>query len=283
MAIELKQSTSWTGPVGPFLDESDGITPETGLTISQADIRLKKNGGAWAQSNDATGATHEEGGWYELTLDATDTNTLGVLKLSIQESGAVPVWENFLVVSANYWDHKYGTANLNANAVAISGDTTAADNLEAAYDGAGYAGGTIKQIVDVGAISGDTTAADNCELMFDGTGYAGGTTKLGVDIVSISGDTTAADNAELMFDGTGYAGGTTKLVTNLSSAGLDSVVPRTGLTGKTALGYIVDAAAGLISGVGTGTVVVKDAGDQTTTRITATTDAIGNRTAVTLG
>lgn len=95
--------------------------------------------------------------------------------------------------------------------VMLSGDSTAADNAEAMFDGTGYAGGTIKLGVDTVAISGDATAADNAELMFDGTGYAGGTTKLQVDTVLISGDTTAADNAEAFFDGTGYAGGTTKL------------------------------------------------------------------------
>jgi hypothetical protein len=41
--------------------------------------------------------------------------------------------------------------------------------------------------VDVGGISGDTTAADNCEAFFDGTGYAGGTAKLTVDLVKING------------------------------------------------------------------------------------------------
>lgn len=60
--------------------------------------------------------------------------------------------------------------------------------------------------VNATAISGDTAAADNCEAMFDGTGYAGGTIKLGVDTVAISGDSTAADNEEKFFDGTGYAG-----------------------------------------------------------------------------
>lgn len=89
-----------------------------------------------------------------------------------------------------------GTIKLGVDTVAVSGDTVAADNLEAAYDGAGYAGGTIKQLVDVAAISGDTTAADNAEAMFDGTGYAGGTIKLGVDAVAISGSATAADNLE---------------------------------------------------------------------------------------
>jgi len=41
--------------------------------------------------------------------------------------------------------------------------------------------------VDAIALSGDTAAADNAELMFDGTGYAGGTTKLQVDLAAILG------------------------------------------------------------------------------------------------
>ena len=59
---------------------------------------------------------------------------------------------------------------------------------------------------DVVQISGDSTAADNAEAMFDGNGYAGGTTKLGVDVVAVSGDSTAADNLEAAYDGNGYIG-----------------------------------------------------------------------------
>ena len=46
----LKQSTAVTVKMGPFLDETDQKTVETGLTISQADIRLFKNGGDFAQT-----------------------------------------------------------------------------------------------------------------------------------------------------------------------------------------------------------------------------------------
>lgn len=41
---------------------------------------------------------------------------------------------------------------VDANALEISSDATAADNLEAAHDGAGYAGGTIKQVVDAATV-----------------------------------------------------------------------------------------------------------------------------------
>ena len=104
MAMWIKQSTSIDVAIGPFLDETDGKTAETGLTLTQPDIRLKKNGGAWAQKNAAQTLSHEEAGWYELTLDATDTNTLGQLVVAVHEAGALPVWREFLVVPANVYD-----------------------------------------------------------------------------------------------------------------------------------------------------------------------------------
>lgn len=100
----LKQSTAVDIGLGPFVDSTDGFTAETALTIAQADVRLKKNGGAWAQKNQASSATHEENGWYEVSLDTTDTNTLGLLVVAVNETGALPVWQRFTVVPANVYD-----------------------------------------------------------------------------------------------------------------------------------------------------------------------------------
>jgi hypothetical protein len=104
MSTLLKQSTAVDIAMGPFLDDTDGKTAETALTITQPDIRLKKNGGAWAQKNAAQTLTHEEAGWYEVSLDATDTNTLGELIVAIHESGALPVWRVFQIVPAHVYD-----------------------------------------------------------------------------------------------------------------------------------------------------------------------------------
>jgi hypothetical protein len=130
----IEQSTSITIRIGPFVDEDDGKTAETGLTITQADIRLSKNGGAFAQSNDSGGATHDESGWYYLTLDATDTGTLGRLIVAIHESGALPVWREFMVMTANVWDSLVGgTDYLQADTVQIEG-VDATDQINAACD-----------------------------------------------------------------------------------------------------------------------------------------------------
>lgn len=116
----IKQSTSITIRIGPFVDDTDGKTAETGLTISQADIRLSKNGGDFAQSNDSGGATHDENGWYYLTLDATDTGTLGRLVVAIAESGALPVWQEYMVLPANTYDSLVsGSDYINAEVATI--------------------------------------------------------------------------------------------------------------------------------------------------------------------
>lgn len=137
MARWLKQSTSVDVPIGPFVDQTDGFTAESGLTLTQPDIRLKKNGGAWAQKAAAQTLAHEENGYYEVTLDATDTNTLGLLRLAVNESGALPIFEDFLVVPANVYDSLFSTDLLQVDATQILGDGQSATDLKDFAD-AGY-------------------------------------------------------------------------------------------------------------------------------------------------
>lgn len=108
MSTWLRQSTAREIKLGPFVDSTDGFTPETGLTIAQADVRLAKNEGDWAQKNETTTLVHEENGWYRCLLNATDTDSLGILIVAVNESGALPVWREFLVVTAQVWDSYLG-------------------------------------------------------------------------------------------------------------------------------------------------------------------------------
>lgn len=162
MAIWLKQSTAVTVKLGPFLDETDGKTAETALTLSQADIRLAKNGGDIAQKNNASACTHDELGYYDCPLSTTDTNTLGVLKLMVHESGALPVWQEFMVVPANVWDSLFGADRLQVHADEITAglitSTALADNAIAA---AKIASGAITAAKFAsGAIDATALAAD---------------------------------------------------------------------------------------------------------------------------
>jgi len=133
----LKQSTAVTLKIGPFLDETNGKDAETTLTITQADVRLSKNGGDIAQKTEATSCTHDELGIYGCPLDTTDTGTLGRLQLWVHESGALPVWHEYMVVTANVYDTLCSTDTLQADLTQMGGVTQSATDLKDFAD-AGY-------------------------------------------------------------------------------------------------------------------------------------------------
>jgi hypothetical protein len=126
----LKQSTATTILLGPFVDETDGKTAETGLTITSGDVQVWKEGGtSLAAKNDATAATHRGIGYYSTPLDATDTNTLGQLTVAVHESGALPVRHDFLVVKDHVYDTFTGSDFLQVDARQIAGTTNSATQL----------------------------------------------------------------------------------------------------------------------------------------------------------
>lgn len=151
MALHLKQSTaSQSVIIGPFVDDTDGKTAETGLTISNTDIKLSKNGATLASKNSG-GGTHDADGYYAITLDATDTNTVGRLQLSVRETGALPVYHEFEVLEEAIYDALYGASATGALPVSSGGITSssfgagainAAAIADAAIDRATFAADT---------------------------------------------------------------------------------------------------------------------------------------------
>jgi hypothetical protein len=130
MAKLLKQSTATTIVLGPFVDETDGKTAETGLTISQSDVLVWKEGGtSFNAKNEATAATHRSNGCYTAPLDATDTNTLGQLIVSVHETGALPVRHDYLVVKDHVYDTFCGSDFLQVDMKQIASSTAAATKL----------------------------------------------------------------------------------------------------------------------------------------------------------
>jgi len=127
----LRQGTAVTVPLGPFVDSTDGYTPETGLTIAYTDVRLSVNGGEFAAKHDTNGCTHDEGGWYSCPLDSTDTANLGLLRLYVEASGALPVWHDFAVIQSNVYDSLYSTDKVQVDVVQVEGGD-ATDSLLAA-------------------------------------------------------------------------------------------------------------------------------------------------------
>lgn len=112
--LYLKVSTAVILKIGPFLDSADA-SAETGLTVSQGDVRLSKNGGNMAQKSDATACSHDEVGFYDCPINSTDTNTLGRLQLMVAEAGTLPVFHEYMVVTANVYDTLCSTDNFDVN------------------------------------------------------------------------------------------------------------------------------------------------------------------------
>lgn len=132
----LRKATSTTLTIGPFVDETDGFTPETALTISQADVRLSKGGFAFGQKNEVSSASHMENGFYEVAIDDTDTDTQGPLTLVVAEAGARIVRHEYDVICEAAYDSLMNhTGNglkadvMNINTDAIGADEIAADAL----------------------------------------------------------------------------------------------------------------------------------------------------------
>lgn len=101
----LRQSTAQIILFGPCLDKTDGVTEETVLTLAQTDMRLSKDGGAFAQKSAVGNATHDSDGWYSTSLSTTDTDTVGELVLNVhQPANMLPVWLRFWVLEENVYD-----------------------------------------------------------------------------------------------------------------------------------------------------------------------------------
>lgn len=152
MAIWLKQSTAAVVPFGPFVDKTDGVTLETGLVSSldhaSTGIKLSKNGGAYAVRHaTVTATTYDSYGMYLVTLDTTDTATLGRLSMVFSEAGTcLPVWLEFMIAPANVWDSMFGADYLQVDNAQWLGQTIAA------VDTNGYPKVTIKDGTGTGEL-----------------------------------------------------------------------------------------------------------------------------------
>lgn len=91
--LSIPQSTAYLCVFKAFL-ASDHVTEATGKTIA---ITISKNGGAFGNPNaGATNATEITSGWYKVSLDTTDTNTVGPIAIrgAVATIDDVGTWVN---------------------------------------------------------------------------------------------------------------------------------------------------------------------------------------------
>jgi hypothetical protein len=171
----LRQSTaSQEMLIGPFLDDTDGKTAETGLTIANTDVKLWKRGATSEANKNSGGGTHVAAGRYYITLDDTDTNTLGELEINVVMSGALPVQKRCIVLPANVFDSVVlGSDKLDTNAAELGGTAQTGRDVGASVlvsvgSGAGQinvSSGKVPATIAVGdiatgAVTADAIAAD---------------------------------------------------------------------------------------------------------------------------
>ncbi len=106
--LDLREATAVTVNVGQFVDKTDGVTPETAVSMTTT-LKLSKSGGTFAARNSASAITHDTAGYYKVPLDATDTNTRGRLRLIVSDPAThLGVEEYFQVLASDVYDEKYG-------------------------------------------------------------------------------------------------------------------------------------------------------------------------------
>lgn len=128
-AFPLRYNTaSQEIPLGPFLDSTDGNTQETGLTIANTDIKIWKSGATTEASKNSGGATHIANGRYYAVLDATDTDTVGPLRVACHPTGALAVQLLCVVLPQHIYDWLLGNKLLltHPGEFSISGTTVTA-------------------------------------------------------------------------------------------------------------------------------------------------------------
>ena len=150
----LRQNTAIRITVGPFLDKTDGITPEVALTATNEHLTLMVDDGnvptlvldanatGSGGSNDMVHVTNDDAGFYDLELTAAQLNYVGRAMLSINYvTDHCPVFHELMIIPAQVYDSLIlGTDALQVHANEITNDLiTAAAIAAGAIDNAAFA------------------------------------------------------------------------------------------------------------------------------------------------
>ena len=137
MTIELKTNTAVRIPVGPLVDPTDGKTAEVALTVTALSVQIyqiKTDGSAVVRTqfdptasgddNDMALVTSSTDGMYDLELTAANIDFLGNARLSVYDvDGFLVWWTDLAIVSANYFNNKYGATIEEVDLKSILGTT----------------------------------------------------------------------------------------------------------------------------------------------------------------
>jgi len=141
----LKENTATRVTVGPFLDKTDGITPEIALTVTACLLTFVVDDAgvptlvldvaptASAGANDMVHITSDAAGFYDLELAAANVNYTGRAILAITDAAVhLPVFHEFQIVSANVYDSLFtdgDVLDVNTTTIAAAAAQTVRDEI----------------------------------------------------------------------------------------------------------------------------------------------------------
>lgn len=209
----LKQSTSVTIMFGPFVDKTDGITLKTdATTITDIDhtttgIFLSKAGAAAAiRHQTVTASVADAYGMMKVTLDTTDTDTVGMLDILFAKAATyLPVHKTFMVLEEAVYDMLFANGAVAlATATALATVDGIVDTI--AIDVAGLDGAAMRG-TDSAALASVCTAARLAELDAANlpTDIDTLVSRIGVPANIDTGGATIADNLKKLADDNGGA------------------------------------------------------------------------------
>lgn len=276
------------------------VSASTGAALTGATVTVYRVVDGLTQAS-ATGTVSEKGnGQYNLALSQADTNGNQVSFLFVAP-GAVPVEKTIVTTAVNPTESNFGMTNVSANTVQLAGQTVNASSSVTFSSTVGTSTLTAGQVrtelsVELGridvAVSSRLSAASYVAAPSAAAVASQVRSELATELgridVAVS-TRLAASAAPANFASLAITGGgavtvgtnSDKTGYSLAAAGLDVVSVEAGLNARQALAIGASALAGVLSGAGTTTITIKGAG-VATTRITATVDTDGNRSAVVL-
>jgi hypothetical protein len=203
MLIKQSEATAARRRVSIYaVDATDGLTPETGLTLAGADVLVSKNGAAFA--NGAGTIAEVANGVYTYEFAAAELDTLGALILRVSDAEMRTIVQEHQVVAVDPYTAT-PTAAAIADAVwdeAAAGHVTAdtfgslvgtIDSVDAAVDALGDEQDVRNRFVSMGLLNADeSTPGFSLEDAADAVVTMTGTFDSATVTVEICADPTAA-------------------------------------------------------------------------------------------
>ena len=217
-ALWLKADTAQRVVIGPFVDVTDGLTPELGIQLPAADEKaiIKYNAitsQAIVISGNTWGSIGNMDGYYNLTLSIGDLDTEGMLTVVIQDDSiCLPVFSTFMVVNASLYDTLFTSGGS-----AIAADVTKVAGNAVVDNNDGRLEVNVEEIADSAVSTSSAQLGVNVvSITDDAITAASSAGNLKVNVVEFSGSSVSTSSAQV---GTNVVTITDDAITTASTAG----------------------------------------------------------------